>query len=346
MNKYVLEYVWLDGDSTLRSKTRVLSLFKDMTHYKKITIDSVPKWNYDGSSTKQAFGSNSEIILKPQALYKCPFRMNEYSYLVMCDTYDTENNPLNNNHRLKATKIFDNYVDQKPWYGIEQEFFMIDNDTHSVLEIKNLEQIGLHYCGIGLNSKSRMIMEELLDACLNAGLNISGINAEVAVGQWEYQIGPVEGIHAGDQVWISRYILQRLAEEHNVTIDFSPKPIKGEVNGSGCHTNFSTCEMRIKYNESCKMTGLDVINKAIQQLEKKHSEHMEIYGRENNLRMTGTCETSSYDKFSVGVGSRGSSIRIPTDTLKNECGYFEDRRPGSNMDPYLVTSKIMETINC
>jgi glutamine synthetase len=346
MNKYVLEYVWLDGDSTLRSKTKILNLTSNITQYKRITINSIPKWNYDGSSTKQAFGSNSEIILKPQALYKCPFRMNDYSYLVMCDTYDTENNPLNNNHRLKAKKIFDNYLDQKPWYGIEQEFFMIDNDTHSVLEIKNLEQIGLHYCGIGLNYKSRIIMDKLLDACLNAGLNISGINAEVAVGQWEYQIGPVEGIHAGDQVWISRYILQRLAEEHNVTIDFSPKPIKGEVNGSGCHTNFSTCEMRTKYNESCKMTGLDVINKAIQQLEKKHSEHMEIYGHENNLRMTGTCETSSYDKFSVGVGSRGASIRIPTDTLKNECGYFEDRRPGSNMDPYLVTSKIMETINC
>ena len=341
MDKYVLEYVWLDGDSTLRSKTRVLNILEE-----DITINNVPKWNYDGSSTKQAFGSNSEIILKPQALYKCPFRMNDYSYLVMCDTYDTENNPLNNNHRLKAKKIFDNYVDQKPWYGIEQEFFMIDNDTKSFLEIKNLEQIGLHYCGIGLNSKSRMIMEELLDACLNAGLNISGINAEVAVGQWEYQIGPVEGIHAGDQVWISRYILQRLAEEHNVTIDFSPKPIKGEVNGSGCHTNFSTCEMRTKYNEISNLTGLEVINKAIQQLEKKHNEHMEIYGNENNLRMTGTCETSSYDKFSVGVGSRGSSIRIPTDTLKNECGYFEDRRPGSNMDPYLVTSKIMETINC
>ena len=345
MNKYVLEYVWLDGDSHLRSKTRVITLKEDMTHYKRITIDSIPKWNYDGSSTKQALGSNSEIILNPCALYKCPFRMNEYSYLVMCDTYDTENNPLNNNHRVSANKIFEKHLTQEPWYGIEQEFFMIDNDTKSMLEIKDLDQKGLHYCGVGLNTKSRMIMDELLDACLYTDLNISGINAEVAEGQWEYQIGPVEGINAGDQVWISRYILLRIAEEYNVTIDFSPKPIKGDVNGSGCHTNFSTLEMRNKYNESCNLTGLEVINKAIQSLKAKHSEHMEIYGHGNNLRMTGACETSCYTKFSVGVGSRGSSIRIPTDTLKNECGYFEDRRPGSNMDPYLVTSKIMETIN-
>ena len=134
MNKYVLEYVWLDGDSQLRSKTRVITLKEDMSHYKRITINSIPKWNYDGSSTKQAFGSNSEIILNPCALYKCPFRMNEFSYLVLCDTYNTENLPLTNSHRLAASNIFDLFGEQKPWYGIEQEFFMIDNDTKSILE--------------------------------------------------------------------------------------------------------------------------------------------------------------------------------------------------------------------
>jgi glutamine synthetase len=341
--KIICDYVWLGGNSELRSKTRVIDIVQTNII---VNLNDMPQWNYDGSSTEQAFGKNSEIILKPCALYKCPFRRNDDSYLVLCDTYDTENNPLINNHRVSANEIFDMYLTQEPWYGIEQEFFMIDNDTKSVLEISNLEQTGLHYCGVGLNSKSRLIMEELLDACLYSGLNISGINAEVAVGQWEYQIGPVEGINAGDQVWISRYIIQRIAENHNVTIDFEPKPIKGEVNGSGCHTNFSTKSMRNKYNEHTKkMTGLEVINSAINKLEKKHTEHMAIYGKNNKQRMTGTCETSSYDKFSVGIGSRGSSIRIPTDTLKNECGYFEDRRPGSNMDPYLVTGKIMETIN-
>ena len=70
---------------------------------------------------------------------------------------------------------------------------------------------------------------------------------------------------------------------------------------------------------------------------------MNIYGKDNHLRMTGTCETSSYDKFSYGIGSRTSSIRIPTTTFYSKFGYFEDRRPSSNMDPYLVTSKLFET---
>jgi glutamine synthetase len=336
--KIICEYVWLGGNSELRSKTRVIDINCIVQNNIKDNLSIIPHWNYDGSSTEQAFGSNSEIVLKPCALYKCPIRRNDYSYLVLCDTYDTENNPLINNHRINANKIFDKYPTQEPWYGIEQEFFMIDNDTNSFLEIQNLDQLGLHYCGVGLNAKSRLIIEAHLDACLYSGLHISGINAEVALGQWEYQIGPVEGIHAGDELWISRYIIQRIAEAHNVTIDFEPKPVKGAVNGSGCHTNFSTKSMRSE-------NGLDVINSALTKLEPKHKEHMAIYGNNNKERMTGECETSSYDKFSVGIGSRGSSIRIPTDTLKNKCGYFEDRRPGSNMDPYLVTGKIMETIN-
>ena len=349
MSKIIVEYVWIDGDNNLRSKARTLE-YKDNGPGSQVVI---PKWNYDGSSTKQAFGNNSEIILFPRTVYPCPFRKNRNS-IVICDTYDTEDKPLSNNHRHNAENIFKKYIDEEPWFGIEQEFFMIDNNTGKPLELGNdenkINQVGNHYCGVGLNYKSRQIIDEHYEACIYMGLDISGINAEVAVGQWEYQIGPSVGINSGDQVWISRYIIQRIAEKYNVSIDFTPKPIEGEVNGSGCHTNFSTKNMRrsgawSREGDDLYITGLDVINKAVEALSYKHNEHMEVYGVDNNLRMTGTCETSSFDNFSVGVGARGSSIRIPTDTINNKCGYFEDRRPGSNMDPYLVTSKIMETIS-
>ena len=330
--KIVAEYVWLGGNSELRSKARTIN----HTHTYNLYITDFPEWNYDGSSTGQADGENSEVILVPCAIYKCPFREGN-NYLVLCDTYDTNGNPLQNNHRVKANESFKTKLDEEPWYGIEQEFFMIDMNTKNTLGIKNLDLKGKHYCGVGINYKSRKIMDEMYDACLYSELNISGINAEVAEGQWEYQIGPVCGIDAADQLWISRYIIQRIAEKYDVLIDFEPKPILGDVNGSGCHTNFSTKSMR-------QPNGLDLITSAIEKLSEKHSEHMNIYGTNNHLRMTGTCETSSYDKFSYGVGSRSSSIRIPTSTFNNKYGYFEDRRPSSNMDPYLVTSKLFETI--
>lgn len=339
MTKIIVEYIWLDGHSELRSKARTINVdFK-----KTICINDIPNWNYDGSSTLQAFDSNTEIILKPRALYKCPFRRNN-NMLVMCDTYDTLNVPLDNNYRVNANNIFNKKLEEEPWYGIEQEFFIIDNDTFEPIDISvpnkyggklSKNQIGMHYCGLGLNYKSRQLIDEHYEACLYAGLDISGINAEVAVGQWEYQIGPTKGIGAGDQVWVSRYILQRIGEKYNVSIDFTPKPIKGNTNGSGCHTNYSTKSMR-------EEGGLKIINEAIDKLSIKHVEHMKFYGKDNHLRMTGLNETSSYDTFSYGVGTRDSSIRIPTETVKNKCGYFEDRRPSSNMDPYLVTSTLFD----
>jgi len=328
------EYIWIGGENELRSKTKVLHNLDLCSHIKEL-----PKWNYDGSSTKQATGTYSEIILKPVAYYSDPFRKGNH-ILVLCSTFRPDGTPLENNHRITAKKIFNKKLEEKPWFGIEQEFFIMDPRTDKPVGfpvLGNPNGQGQYYCSVGSsNAFCRFILDEHLLACLHSGLNISGINAEVAPGQWEYQIGPCTGIESGDQVCVSRYILKRIAEKYNLDISWHPKPVLGDWNGSGCHTNYSTVGTRSK-------NGLDVIYKHMEKLQLKHNEHMDVYGQHNNLRMTGEYESSNYNKFSYGVGNRGASVRIGNDVVKNKCGYYEDRRPASNMDPYLVTSKIFET---
>ena len=355
--KIVAEYIWLGGKEQLRSKSRTITInipenkeiSINLLENKLLNISLYESWTYDGSSTWESKGEDSEIILQP--VYVCidPFRSSP-NVFVLCDTYYPDGSPTKCNHRNNAKKIFDNNLELKPWFGIEQEFFLMENnkDTPSKssyipLGYSHADTVpqGQYYCSAGSNNAfGRKIAETAYHLCLKAGINASGMNAEVAPGQWEIQVGPCEGINAGDLLLITRYILHRVGEMHNVQINIHPKPILGNWNGSGCHTNYSTKKMR---DGDENKTGLEYIEEAIEKLSKKHKEHMEVYGSGNDLRMTGKCETSSYDKFSYGVADRGASVRIPRSTEKNKKGYFEDRRPSSNMDPYLVTSKIFET---
>jgi len=336
----VIEYVWLGGGNSIRSKTRVI------THQIK-SLNDIPDWNFDGSSTNQAEGNNSEIIIKPKALFRDPFRPGPMKPLiVLCDNYKPDGTPLFDNNRFLANEIFNKKLDEKPWFGLEQEYFLIDRKTKRPLGFPSNpeefpQQQGQYYCSVGSNNAfGRQIVESHLEACLQAGVKISGINAEVAPGQWEFQVGPCEGIESGDHLWIARYLLLKIAEIHNLDIDFEPKPVKGEWNGSGCHINYSTQLMR-EGNED--KTGLEFIEEAINKLSVKHLEHMEIYGKGNRERMTGKCETASYDMFTHGQANRGASVRINNETIFNKKGYFEDRRPSSNVEPYLATSTIFKT---
>ena len=332
----VIEYVWLGGNYEMRSKTRVLET--DTTD--KLKLSDVPDWNYDGSSTGQATGRDSEVIIKPKAIFNNPFGK-PYDYLVLCDTYLPDGRPLCNNNRVNANEIFNKKMEEEPWFGLEQEYFLINPNTSKPLGYSVDGKQGQFYCSIGSeNAFGRAIVGEHLKLCLDAGIKISGVNAEVAPGQWEFQVGPCIGIEAGDHLWIARYILQRIGEKHNIIINFEPKPLKGDWNGSGCHTNYSTKNMR---NGTDDKSGLDFINDAIDKLSKNHTEHMKIYGLGNEERMTGEHETASYHVFTDGVANRGASVRRGNDTIKNEMGYFEDRRPSSNCDPYLVTSAIFKT---
>jgi glutamine synthetase len=345
--KIIAEYIWIDGNRGLRSKTRTciwtsMETLSSSGGY--LNVNSYKNWNYDGSSTGQAEGSDSEVIIKPVRICIDPFR-GDMSVLVLCDAYYPDGRPVATNTRSEAKKIFDRNEHLKPWYGIEQEFFIMKGEESKVsirpvgLQILGCaEPQGQYYCSVGgKNAFGREIAEEVYQRALEAGIQCSGMNAEVAPAQWEIQVGPCLGIDAADQLIILRYILERVSELHNVQINLDPKPISGDWNGSGCHTNFSTTKMR---NEG----GYGHIINAIKKLEIKHAEHMKVYGQNNHLRMTGQHETASYDTFSYGVANRGASIRIPRETEKNKKGYFEDRRPASNMDPYLVTSKILDTI--
>ena len=334
--KTCIEYVWIGGNNELRSKTKVIELNKNLI------LNDVPEWNYDGSSTKQATGEESEIIIKPKCLFMDPFRGDD-NYMVMCDTYQPNGKPHKTNYRYWADDLFNQELDEEPWFGLEQEYFLqtLRGAWEKKIHFGELIQIkpqGQYYCSAGAeNSFGRNVSEEHLRCCIKAGIKISGINGEVAPGQWEFQIGPCVGIEQGDHLWMARYILLRVAEKYNIIVNFEPKPFQqGDWNGSGCHTNYSTKKMR-------EDNGLELIIETIKKLEQKHNEHMKLYGTGNEKRMTGNHETASFDKFTYGIGNRGCSVRIGNDTYKNKKGYFEDRRPSSNCDPYLVIGKIFKT---
>ena len=334
--KCCVEYVWIGGGKSLRSKTKV---------YNKLitSINQLTDWNYDGSSTGQATGKESEIILKPSALFKDPFREGD-NKMVFCDTYYPDGRPLEDNFRHWAKEIFDSKLDEEPWFGLEQEYFLMNPISGKPLGFPNNgepKEQGQYYCSVGTgNAFGRNIAEEHLKCCVKAGIQISGINAEVAPGQWEFQIGPCVGISQGDHLWMARYLLHRVCENYNVVVNFEPKPVKGDWNGSGCHANYSTKKMREGHSD---VNGIYFIDNAIEKLSKKHMEHMKVYGENNHERMTGEHETASYDKFTDDVANRGCSIRRGNETVKNKCGYFEDRRPSSNCDPYLVTGMLFKT---
>lgn len=336
MNSYICEYIWLDGCNNLRSKIRVINLESG----KYLTINMLPEWNFDGSSTNQANSNgNTEVILKPVKLYKNKYNIicncnscSEY-FFVLCETYNIDGTPHISNSRHHAKLCFDAYSDEKPWFGLEQEYFMYTNE--SIIFHKTHNE---YYCGISLSNIQRKIMTEHLNYCIETGLIISGTNAEVSPNQWEFQIGPCEGIESGDQVIMARFFLERIAEKYDVQISYKPKP-RNDINGSGCHINFSTENTRNKCNSNGK-TGITYIYNYIENLRQCHSEMNEVYGENNHLRLTGKHETSSFDSFTSGVGTRNTSIRIPNETNKQHCGYLEDRRPGANIDPYKATSML------
>ncbi|XP_071947356.1 glutamine synthetase-like [Antedon mediterranea] len=329
-------YVWIDGSGEgLRAKTKTVD-------FEPQSPSDLPVWNYDGSSTAQSEGSNSDMYLHPVAIFKDPFRRGN-NKLVMCDSYKYDQRPAETNFRKTCAEVMERAKASHPWFGIEQEYTLLCQDKHPFgwPKLGYPGPQGPYYCGVGANKVfGRDIVEAHYRACMYAGIKIAGSNAEVMPAQWEYQVGPCEGIEMGDHLWMSRFILHRVCEDFGVVASLDPKPMPGDWNGAGAHCNFSTLAMREK-------GGMKHILDAVEKLEKRHDDHIRAYdpnnGEDNARRLTGFHETSSIDEFSSGIANRAASIRIPRQVGDTGCGYLEDRRPSSNCDPYRVTEAIVRT---
>ncbi len=331
--KSKLEYIWLDGyhpTQSLRSKTMVRNNFDG-------TLEKCPMWSFDGSSTEQAEGNASDCLLKPAMVIPDPDRKN--SYLVMCEVLNADGTPHVSNGR--AT-IMEGEDDEDYWFGFEQEYFLWDSATNRPPGFPAggfPDPQGPYYCSVGAkNAFCRDIIEEHLDLCLEAGLNVEGINAEVAAGQWEFQIFAKGAKRAGDEIWLGRYLLERTAEKYGLWIEWHPKPLGDtDWNGSGMHANFSNGAMRDLGKE-------EVFTAICEEFGKNIERHISVYGADNHQRLTGRHETAAIDEFSYGVSDRGASIRIPIGTVEDGWkGRLEDRRPASNADPYKVAAAIIKT---
>lgn len=330
---YRAEYIWIDGTEPtplIRSKTRIIS------------DDAEPTmWNFDGSSTNQAVGSNSDCMLQPVYTVPDPIRGGN-DVLILCEVLLPETlEPHPSNHRAACVEVAEKYASFEPLFGLEQEYTFFKDGRPLGWPQEGYyypAPQGPYYCGVGaVEIAGRDIVEAHTTACLDAGLAISGTNAEVMLGQWEFQIGPAGTVEVADQIWMARYLLYRISEDFGVNASISAKPIKGDWNGAGCHTNFSTNQMREGYDAiiaACEALGADG----------KVEQHLAGYGHGYEDRLTGLHETAHYSQFRYGVGDRGASVRIPWQVALDQKGYIEDRRPNANIDPYVVTGMMTETV--
>jgi glutamine synthetase len=327
------EYIWIDGTTPtrcLRSKTKVIIDFDG----------TFPDWGFDGSSTNQAEGSSSDCHLRPVTNYPDPIR-GEGHFLVMCEVFLADSTtPHPTNSRAPLREVLDAGGDAlDAWFGLEQEYTLFDGARPLGFgqDRRFPPAQGPYYCGVGADEVyGRTLVEDHMVACAEAGIQISGINAEVMPGQWEYQVGPVGALDAGDQLWVSRWLLYRLGEDYGINATLDPKPVPGDWNGAGLHTNFSTAAMRTE-------GGMEKITAWCDAAATKIDEHLAVYGDGIEMRLTGRHETCSFREFKYGVSDRTASIRIPLGTAQDGYGYLEDRRPNANGDPYEIAAAMLKT---
>lgn len=348
MRTIIAEYIWIDGiqpTPKLRSKTKIFRVPEEKSDQifaqadEPLLLQDFPDWSFDGSSTNQADGSSSDVILKPVNLFIDPMRGPD-SYIVMCETFNADGSPNFTNYRRKLAETLELYEEEHyPWIGFEQEYvFMKEGRPLGWPQGGYPPPQGPFYCGVGSDEVfGRKLVETHMWECIDIGIELTGVNAEVMPGQWEYQVFGKDLLHACDSLWVSRYMLYRIGEAIDVSVTLFPKPVQGDWNGSGMHTNFSTRAMR-------EEGGMAVIEDACERLGRQIERHLEVYGASNDQRLTGEHETCSISDFRYGISDRGASIRIPIQTAQDGMGYLEDRRPAANADPYRVAEVLVRTV--
>jgi glutamine synthetase len=331
--KITAEYIWIDGQkptAKLRSKTKIIDSVKSLT--------DVPEWGYDGSSTEQATGHFSDLLLRPVKMMPDPLHR-DGDVLVLCEVLNPDGTVHPSNTRANLRQVAERYKEHDCWFGIEQEYTLFEGNRPLGWPASGFPAPqGGYYCGVGADEVfGRDLVEAHADACIRAGIHIVGTNAEVMPAQWEFQVGAVPAPDIADELWLARWLLYRIGEEFGISATLYPKPVKGDWNGAGAHTNFSTKETRAE-------GGMKVIEEAMKKLARHHDDHIKVYGAHNEERLTGLHETAPIHEFRFGVSDRGASVRIPMATTNAGFGYFEDRRPAANMDPYQVCAKLIETV--
>ncbi len=354
----ILEYIWLDTNNHIRTKQRSCNdkqisnkifstpeLLNMDIEDKVELLELLPVWNFDGSSTGQSTTETSEIKLRPVNVMNDPFSIpltHISKIIILCECYTCDGESVDGNYRSKCVSTEKHCGDLDAWFGLEQEFFLFDMITKQPVRWSQTRttQQGEYYCGLNRSDYQEfMLMDELFKLSLKVGIHMSGINQEVAPAQWEYQIGPLNAVDCADQMYFAKYILYRLCQKYGYYAVFHPKPLIGDWNGSGCHVNMSNVNTRNGKGDE----PMNYIHNMCEIMKQDHINFFENYsGCDNHLRLTGKYETSSAETFTYSVGGRHTSVRIPNETQRNGCGYFEDRRPGSSIQYYKTLNKYLE----
>ena len=337
------EYIWLDSENNIRSKTKILNIDIELKNNDKkpseleiiqslMNVSLYPNWNCNG---KHLGDEVSEIIIHPVFVSLDPFKKAP-NVLILCDTYNLDGNPTKYNNRYSVNKLFNKHENLKCLFGFEQEFHIMKlGDNFTLLPNKTMikgepVKATKYYCSNGsMNAFGRNLVNRAVTLALEAGLSCGGYNSACGPAQWEIQIGPVQyGVCAADHLILLRFILSRLSENLDIHISLLPKPSEDIDSISYCHTNFSTESMR-------DSNGYTHIQNSIEKLKQTHSRDLEIYGK---------TDIEIHNNFTTDVTNRNVSVRIPTESKKNNKGYFEDRRPLSNCDPYLVCEALLNSV--
>lgn len=341
--KVLAEYIWLGSTgSDLRSTTRLLDK-------KPSCVEELPIVDVDGSASGQATSDSCEIFLKPRKIFSDPFRKGDH-ILVLCDTFlppllgdfepTDQLQPHPSNNRAPCEAVSRKAAGSEPMFAVEQEYLVLDPATGQAIGwggqgLAPHEQHLRGLCGPGWPGLSgapancRSFAEQHLAYCLHAGVKIAGMAAPHAYALLTYEVGPCLGVAMGDELWMSRYILLRLAQRHNVGVSWDPHHAPGEGGSLACRVKFSTAETRQPG------IGMFAMQQQIANLEALHMQHMLAYGAGRARQLPGG--------FSCGVSNNTCTIMIPSKALIGRCGYYVDRRPGANMDPYLVTMLLVSS---